>query len=107
MDLEKFRNRHGQIWLNVGSGFYFLDDFVNIDSNYLVFAAPFYPITKFFVKESGREWMKRYSSIKRHHTFVFANCRHPLKFPAESVDHILVSHFLEHLHYDDAVAVLK
>jgi SAM-dependent methyltransferase len=23
------------------------------------------------------------------------------------VDHILISHFLEHLHYDDAVAVLK
>ena len=36
MNLENYRYRHGKVWLNVASGYYFREDFVNLDSNFLV-----------------------------------------------------------------------
>jgi SAM-dependent methyltransferase len=105
--LKRLLNRHGKIWLNVGGGNYFLDDFVNVDSNFLFFIAPFYPAIRPLLKKQAREWLEGYKARRQPNNFVFANCRLPLKFPKNSVDHILISHFLEHLHYDDAVAVLK
>jgi SAM-dependent methyltransferase len=105
--MRKLQNRHGKIWLNVGGGNSFLDGFVNIDSNFLVFLAPFYPAIKPVLKKPARDWLEMYKAKRRPNNFVFANCRLPLKFPDNSVDHILISHFLEHLHYDDAVSVLK
>lgn len=104
---HKLRNRQGEIWLNVGGGNYFIDDFVNVDSNYLCFLAPLYSAVRPFLKASAREWLTKYKALRRPNNFVFANCRLPLKFPAHSVDHILISHFLEHLHYEDAVVVLS
>ncbi len=107
MNLERFRNRHGKIWLNVGGGNYFIDDFVNVDSNFLYFLAPFYPVLKPLLKAPAREWIEGYQAQRRPDNFLFANCRLPLKFPASSVDHILISHFLEHLHLEHALGVLK
>jgi len=104
--LLKLRNRHGKIWLNVGGGNFFMDDFVNVDSNVLCLLAPFYPAIKPVLKAPAREWLDTYKARRLPHNFVFANCRFSLKFPANSVDHILISHFLEHLHYEDAVSVL-
>jgi SAM-dependent methyltransferase len=107
MNLHRLRNRHGQIWLNVGSGNYFLDDFVSIDSNFLVFLAPFYPAVTPLLKPPARAWLETFKARRRPNNFIFANCRYPLKFPANSIDHILISHFLEHVHLNDAIAVLK
>jgi SAM-dependent methyltransferase len=105
--LRKLRNRHGKIWLNVGGGNYFLDDFANVDSNFLCFLAPFYPAIKPLLKKPACDWLATYKAKRRPYNFLFTNCRLPLRFPDQSVDHILISHFLEHLHYDDAVEVLK
>ncbi len=105
--LSALRNRHGLIWLNVGGGSYFLDDFVNLDSSFLCLLAPFYPGIKFTLKQPARTWVEAFKAKRRPYNFVFTNCRRPLKLPDRSVDHILISHFLEHLHYEDAVAVLK
>lgn len=107
MNIEKFRNRHGRIWLNVGSGYFFLDDFLNVDSNFLVFVAPFYRIAKPMLKAPAREWIETYKAKRHGDNFLFANCRRPLHFPPNSVDHILISHFLEHLHLEDATAVVR
>ncbi len=107
MNVERLKNRHGKIWLNVGSGFYFLEDFANLDSNFLVFLSPIYPLIKPLLKLPAREWIETYRQKKKEHTFCFANGRYPLDIPENSVDHILISHFLEHLHYDNATVVLK
>jgi SAM-dependent methyltransferase len=105
--LKKLQNQHGKIWLNVGGGNFFLDDFVNVDSNFLCFLAPLYPAVKPLLKAPARAWLEMFKARRRSNNFIFANCRYPLNFPGNSVDHILISHFLEHLHYDHAVAVVK
>jgi SAM-dependent methyltransferase len=107
MNLERFRNRHGKLWLNVGSGNFLLDDFLNVDSNFLVFLAPLYPAVKPLLKAPARGWIEGFKAKRRPHNFLFRNCRRPLDLPAASVDHILISHFLEHLHLEDAQAVLR
>ena len=107
MNLERLRNKHGRIWLNVGGGTYFLEDFVNVDSNFLVFLAPFYPVLKPLLKAPAREWIETYKAKRLPNNYLFANCRYPLKFPPNSIDHILISHFLEHLHLEHAIGVLK
>jgi predicted SAM-dependent methyltransferase len=107
MNPGRFKNRQDRIWLNVGGGNYFIDDFVNVDSNFLYFLAPFYPVLKPFLKAPAREWLETYRAKRKPGNFLFANCRYPLKFPADSVDHILISHFLEHLHHEHAMAVLR
>jgi SAM-dependent methyltransferase len=105
--LRDLCNRYGKIWLNVGGGSYFLDDFVNVDSNFLFFLAPFYPVLRPLLKGPAREWIEAFKAGRKPHNFIFADCRVALDFPEASIDHILISHFLEHLHYDDAVSVLR
>ena len=107
MNLDRYRNRHGKIWLNVGSGNFFLEDFLNVDSNFLVFLSPFYPLLKPLLKAPARDWIEGYQAVRTPNNFLFANCRRPLRFPAASADHIIISHFLEHLHLDDAIAVIR
>lgn len=108
MNLNNYRNRHGKLWLNVASGHFFLDDFINLDSNFLVWLSPFYPVIKSFLRPAGREWLRVYrEGIAKGQRFVHTNCVKPLKFPPESVDHILVSHFLEHIYPDILEGVLK
>lgn len=107
MNLEKYRNRHGQIWLNVASGNYFQKDFVNLDSNFLVWLSPFYPLIKNLLKPNGREWLRVFrEGLASGHLFKYANCARPPAFPANSVDHILTSHFLEHLYPETVARVL-
>lgn len=107
MNPNKLKNRFGKLWLNVGSGNNLLEDFANIDCNYLVFFAPFYPMLRPLLKTPARTWIEQYQKLKQHRLFVFANCAKPLHLPPGSVDHILASHFLEHLFYQDAIQVLK
>src|SRR5436853_7897977 len=107
MNIERLRNSQGKIWLNVGGGTYFLQDFVNVDSCFLYFLTPFYPVLKPLLKQPARYWLETYRANRTGRNFVFANCRAPLKFPENSVDHILISHFLEHLHFEDACGALR
>jgi predicted SAM-dependent methyltransferase len=39
--------------------------------------------------------------------FIKHNCRKPLPFPSDSVDHILSSHFLEHVFPSEAEKIIK
>jgi predicted SAM-dependent methyltransferase len=91
----------------VASGNYFLDGFVQLDSNPFALLAPFYPFIRPLLKPRGREWLEVFRAGRARSPFVFVNCRKPLRFPDASVDHILASHFLEHLNRDDVLTVLK
>lgn len=100
------RNSHGKVWLNVGSGARLLPGFVNLDSDWLVFLAPFYGALKPLLKHGAREWIETFRERRKTAKFRYTNCSKPLRVEPESVDHILASHFLEHLYREDAVRVV-
>src|SRR5262249_31946272 len=101
-DPDKFKNSPRQIWLNGGSGNYLLAEFVNVDSNFLFFLVPFYPVLRVFLKPAARDWIEKFKAQRRERRFKLANCAKPLPLPSDSVDHILASHFVEHLYRNDA-----
>jgi SAM-dependent methyltransferase len=108
MNMEQYRNRHGKIWLNVASSNLFIEDFLNLDSCFLIWFSPLFPLIKNRLNPTGaRAWLQGYrDGLARGFQFKYCNCAFPLKFPPNSVDHILASHFLEHLYPETVNEVL-
>lgn len=100
------RNKQGKLWLNVGAGSYALADFVNIDNSTFLQLLPLYPILKPFIGKRRCEGFEEYRQALRAAPYIAHNCGKPLPFPPGSVDHILTSHFLEHLYKKEAEEVL-
>jgi predicted SAM-dependent methyltransferase len=97
--------------INVGSGLFVAEGWINIDTSLNAFFAKaplfllqsLYPITgSHHIVSCGD-----YISILKNHTFLFHNVEYGLPFPAESVDYIYSSHFLEHLFREDAFSFLR
>ena len=107
---KKWTNEQGQLWVNVASSIYTIKDFVNFDNNPYLYAYPLYRLCKPILKPilpafplkilNGIEDAKRVAPLLKH------DCRKPLPFPKQSVDHILCSHFLEHVYPDEADNIL-
>jgi predicted SAM-dependent methyltransferase len=95
-----------KICLNIGSSCYLLDGFTNIDNNAFACLEPIFPLIRPFLRAKGRMWLETLRKGKLTATFKRANCRKPLPFQGGTVDHILASHFLEHLYHGNAKEVL-
>lgn len=107
MDLGRYRNSRGEIWLNVASSIYPLDGFVNLDNAIYLRVSRLFPLLSPVIPGRYHHWIESYRKMRREHIFVVHDCRRPLPFPRGSVDHILCSHFLEHLYPDEASGVLR
>jgi predicted SAM-dependent methyltransferase len=106
MNLAKFQNSQRQVWLNVGSAAGAIKDFVNVDSSIFLTLLPLYPFLKFLLRPGYLEIIEQYREAKKQAVFVNQDCRKPLKFPEASVDHILCSHFLEHIYPTEVQQVI-
>jgi|APSaa5957512535_1039671.scaffolds.fasta_scaffold160784_1 hypothetical protein len=110
MNINNLRNKDGKIWLNVASSTCLLDEFINIDNHIflqILKRVPFvkyFPI-KFFIKKY-RPLISAYIDGIRSKNILQYDCRKPLNFPNDSVDHILCSHFLEHVYPDEFSKIL-
>lgn len=107
MTLAKFQNSRREIWLNVGSGAQAVKDFVNLDSSIFLTLMPLYPLLRFLLRPGHTEIIEQFRDATSHAPFLRHDCRKPLKFPDQSVDHILCSHFLEHIYPSEVDGVIS
>jgi hypothetical protein len=105
-DTEAYRNSQGKLWLNIASSVYVLNDFVNIDNHVFLRLLPLYPFIKLVLPRKYHDVLDSYAAAKRKALLIRHNCLKPIPFPNVSVDHILCSHYLEHLYPDQMDKVL-
>lgn len=92
--------------INVGSGRYPMKGFVNLDNSIFLRLLPFYRLLRPFLKPTHRALFEEYRAAVAGNTYRVHNCIKKLPYAAGSVDHILCSHFLEHVFRDQALAIL-
>jgi predicted SAM-dependent methyltransferase len=92
--------------LNVASGHYVLNDFINIDNSLFLRLLPIYPLIRPFVNEARRHVFKKFIDAKNKATLIRHNCVERLPFENNSVDHILCSHFIEHVYREEAERIV-
>lgn len=106
-NIDGYQNSEGKIWLNVASSTYVLENFINLDNNIFLRFLKFFKLFKAAVPKKYRSTVESYSEAKEKAKMVRYDCRKALRFPAGSVDHILCSHFLEHVFPDEMERILK
>ena len=68
---------------------------------------PAYPILKYFLSDKKRKSFEQYLEVKQKARLLNHDCRKPLPFQDGSVDHILCSHFIEHLYPIEAEKIIR
>lgn len=96
-----------QLNINVGSGRYPMMGFVNLDNSIFLRTLPIYPLLKPFLRSGHREIYEEYRTAVANNTYRVHNCIKTLPYGAGSIDHILCSHFLEHVFRDQAQEILR
>ncbi len=105
--LEDFKNDRGLIWLNVASSTYAIKDFVNLDNHV------FLPISKLprpltgILPRKYQSYIEAYRDARTVGPLLKHDCRKPIGLPDGVVDHILCSHFLEHVYPDETDSILR
>ena len=107
LDLDKLRNSQGKIWLNVASSTYVLDDFINLDNHLFLNFVGIYPVLEKIVPAKYKKLFEEYVRARNDAVLIRHDCRSALPVADKSVDHILCSHFLEHVHLDEAKVILR
>ena len=93
-------------YLNVASSIYFIDNFINLDKSIFIKIAKFYPVIKFLLSKSQLEVVRQYRDALKKEILLEHDCKKKLKFQDNTIDHILCSHFLEHVYPDEAIQIL-
>jgi SAM-dependent methyltransferase len=112
--LNRHRRLHpsdGVVKVNLGSALLVAPGWINVDAsvNALLSRAPTFILHLAYRWSGSNQLFGRdeYSRILRSHHFVHCNFRYGLPFDNSTVDFVYSSHLLEHLHRDEALALLR
>jgi predicted SAM-dependent methyltransferase len=85
------------LWLNVGSSTWVIPGFVNLDNSPFLWLADTAPWLGRLLAPRHREAIDEFRRARTRAPIRRHDCQQPLPFRADTVDHILCSHFLEYL----------
>jgi predicted SAM-dependent methyltransferase len=97
MNTLKYRNKHDKIWLNVASSTFVMEDYINLDNHPFLKWLPVFKFFSFLLNDAHKKYVQDFVDAKKRAQIITHDCRKKLKFPNDSVDHIVCSHFLEHI----------
>lgn len=104
--LDRFRNDKGQIWLNVASSTYALENFINLDNHVFLWLSRLPSALTSPLPRGYRSYIAAYRDAARAGPMMKHDCRKPLPLPEDVADHILCSHFLEHVYPTECAEIL-
>ena len=105
--MSNLNRQSGQVCLNVASSTCMLEGFINLDNHALLSLLWMPRIMRKVLSPGHRALLDSYELLIRKHTFIRHNCRKPLPYGNCTVDHILCSHFLEHVFTNEADEIIS
>jgi len=106
MERARAENEQGQLWLNIASSAEVLPGYLNLDNSIYFRLEPLLPIVRHLFSSERVRVIDRFRRARERAPVLIHDCRKRLPFDEESVDHIVCSHFLEHIYPDEATRVL-
>lgn len=106
-DLDQVSNKNGKLWVNVASSIHVLEKFTNLDNHLFIRFVGLFPLIRPIVPKKYHALFNAFIDAKKRAVLLKHDCRKPLPFPDDSVDHILCSHFLEHVFPDEMAEILR
>src|SRR5437867_4255803 len=107
MSMSNLNMQSDQVYLNVASSSCMLEGFINLDNHVLLSLLRMPHIVRRFFSRGHRTVLDNYEKAIREHVFIRHDCRKPLPFGDCTVNHILCSHFLEHLYPNEADEIIS
>jgi len=92
--------------LNVASSIYVLPDFINLDNHVFLKYKWAMPFVSWMLKPGHRKLANDYKEAAQKAIILQHDCRKKLRYAENSIDHILCSHFLEHVYLDETKNIL-
>lgn len=96
-----------KVYLNVASSTYVLRDFINLDNHIFISFLSYKWLVKWFLSPKRLTFFNSYYEAAKKAILFKYDCRKPLPFENNSVDHILCSHFLEHVYFEECCNILE
>lgn len=96
------------LYLNIASSRYVLEGFENLDTSIFFHVARLpHKLTRHLLPAKYHPIVADFRDALSRATVRIRDCRKPLPYPNGSVDHILCSHFLEHIYPNECAMVLR
>tara|TARA_B100000212_G_scaffold288705_1_gene229794 strand:- start:6041 stop:6697 length:657 start_codon:yes stop_codon:yes gene_type:complete len=96
------------LFVNVGAGRFPEENFVNLDNSVFLRLVYIYRRLKWiFPKKYHSNFDDFWVPLTKKYNYIRHNCLKPLPFLNNSVNHILCSHFLEHVYPNEAEKILN